>query len=160
MRNVLLGGICLVALFGSGAMAETGAAVTPGKTTVLTGHLSGAATYGPLLPTGGSAAPDECISDGCNDHAVRVVIPKGQAAQIAWAIDAPATGPGVDLRIFDSAGTLVSTRRGGGADTPSPSTSTYGTTSLLKSGQYLVRTSIVGGATDYEAELTLLSRRR
>ncbi len=141
------------------ATAESTHNVIAGKTTVLTGHLSGAATYGPFFPISGQAAPDECVSDGCRDHHIRVVVSKGQLAQIAWAIDAPATGPGVDLRIYDSAGNMISSRNGGGADTPTPSTSTYGKTAPLKSGAYLVRTSISGGVTDYQAQLQLITRR-
>jgi hypothetical protein len=159
MRIALLGGLCLSVVLAPLANAQGTVTVTTGKTTVLTGHLSGAATYGPLLPVGGQAVPDECVSDGCQDHQVRVVVPKGQIGQIAWAIDAPATGPGVDLRIYDGVGKLISSRSGGGADTPTPSTSTYGTTSRLRSGAYLVRTSIIGGVTDYEATLRLTTYR-
>jgi hypothetical protein len=153
MRIALLGGLCLAVALAPAASADGTTTLTAGKPTVLTGHLSGAATYGPFLPSG-QAVPDECVSDGCRDHQVRVVVPKGQLGQIAWAIDAPATGPGVDLRIYDSASNVISSSKGGAADTPTPSTASYGTTRKLKSGTYRVRTSIIGGVTDYEATLS------
>jgi hypothetical protein len=61
----------------------------------------------------------------------------------------------VDLRVYDKHGQLISERDGGGIDTPLPTTSTYGWTAPVTSGVYLIRTSIMGGVTDYRATLRL-----
>ena len=153
--------LSVLALVAPAALADDSATLVAGRTTVLTGSLSGAAAYGPFVPVSGEVVPEDCVSDGCEDVSVRVVVPRGRVGRVAWAVDAPATGFGVDLRIYDAAGSLVSSRQGGGADTPSPSTTTYGTTSSLRAGTYVVRTSITGGAADYRATLDLaLSPRR
>jgi hypothetical protein len=156
MRNLLLGAVATMLALAPTASAERTASLAAGRPIVLAGEVSGAATYGPIVPTSGQALPEECFADGCEEHAVRVVVPRGHVAVINWTIEAPATGAGLDLRIFDDQNQKVSIRNGGGgAATTTPSSSTYGSSRQLSGGVYTVRASVVGGSTEYKATLAL-----
>ena len=155
MRKLLVGAFVTMVALSPNGFAES-ASLAAGKPLVLSGQVTGVATYGPLVPASGEALPDECVADGCRDHVVRVVVPRGHMAVIDWTIAAPATGAGVDLRIINSKRQTVSIRNGGGgAATTTPSSSTHGSSRRLHSGEYTVRASVVGGSTEYRATLAL-----
>jgi hypothetical protein len=121
----------------------------------LVGHLEGASTYGPFYPVGGAGFDRTCVGQGCDERSVVVVLPEGATARLDWRVEAPATGPGVTLRIFDERGDEVSGISGGSIDTPSPTTATYGKVHPLRAGRYTVRVSLMAGVTDYAAHLRL-----
>lgn len=122
---------------------------------VLTGHLEGASTYGPFYPVGGDAFDRTCVDRGCEEHDVVIAVPARTRARLDWSVRAPATGPGVDLRIFDADGRTMTRRSGGSIDTPSPTTATHGSVRAIPSGRYTVRVSVMAGVTDYAAQLSL-----
>lgn len=126
------------------------------RTVLLRGHLEGASTYGPFYPLGGPAFDRTCVGSGCRDHELVIVIRQHERASLEWTVQAPATGPGVDLRILDAEGRDM-TRRVGGTigGLPAPTTSTHGSVRGMPPGRYTVRVSVMAGATDYVASLRL-----
>ncbi len=154
--------LSIAAVLAVALAAATGASAEPSARldrrhprVTLTGHLQGASTYGPFYPLGGPAFDRTCVDLGCQDHDLVVVVPAGTQGRLDWGVEAPATGPGVDLRILDENGDDITRRGGGSIDTPTPTTGTYGSVRSIRPGRYTVRVSVMAGVTDYEARLQL-----
>ena len=154
----------LVSVIAVAAVALTSSQATAGperrldaknRKVVLKGHLEGASTYGPFFIVNGGPFDSICVGLGCEEHELVIVVPKRAKASLYWAVEAPATGFGIDLRLTDVDGKVIARRTGGWFAGTSLMMGTEGEVPSISSGRYTVRVSITGGVADYAALIAL-----
>jgi len=161
-------GVALIATLGTilaspGAAAGSSQTIGPGQKVTRSGHLEGAALPGfALAPYRQGLTEQVCTPAACDELTVHLVLKKGQRyGDLSAVVTAPTRSLGVNIRVFDAAGTLVARAEGGGvgAGVPGGEVSAYTVASRIRAGTYRVHVYVSAGVADFTQTLVWRPRR-